>query len=111
MRRGDYTPIDTVITEFCDTDSKWGPLLFLRPARSERLEVGRCAVMALLPGILFGLLGSILFSLMARHFGRPALPVYVLPILVTAFYFGVCRIVLAPAWNRRAALLMGRRGR
>lgn len=111
MRPGDYTPTDTLITDYCDNDAHWGPLLFLRPARSEHLETRRCAVIAVLPGILFGLLGSILYVLIARLTEQPALPVYVLPILFSAACFAACRVVLAPSWNRRATLLMGPRGR
>jgi hypothetical protein len=111
MRPGDYTPTDTLITDYCDSDSNWGPLLFLRPARSEYLGAGRCAVMAALPGVFFGLLCSILYALSARAFEHPTMPIYVLPILFSAACYGVCRVVLAPSWNRRARLLMGRRGR
>lgn len=111
MRPGDYTPTDTLITDYCDNDSNWGPLLFLRPARSEHLDAGRCVVMAVLPGVFFGLLGSILYVLIARAIEHPPLPIYVLPILFTAACFGACRVVLAPSWNRRATLLMGGRGR
>jgi hypothetical protein len=111
MRPGDYTPIDTLITDYCDNDSNWGPLLFLRPARSEHLGAWRCVVIALLPGIFFGLLCSISYALIARAFDRPPVAIHVLPILFSAAYFAALRIVLAPSWNRRAALLMGRRGR
>jgi hypothetical protein len=111
MRHGDYTPTDTLITDYCDNDAHWGPLLFLRPARSEHLEIRRCAVIAVLPGIFFGLLCSILYALVARAADRPALPLHVLPVLFSAACFALCRIVFAPSWNRRATLLMGRRGR
>jgi hypothetical protein len=111
MRQGDYTPIDTLITDYCDHDSNWGPLVFLRPARSEHLETARCVVIAVLPGIFFGLLFSIVYALIARAFGHPPLPIFVLPILFSVACFAACRIVLAPSWNRRATLLMGRRGR
>jgi H+/Cl- antiporter ClcA len=111
MQPGDYTPIDTLVTDYCDTDSKWGPFLFLRPARSEQLTAMRSLVLSLLPGIALGLFGSILFALIAREFDRPPLPIYVLPLVLTAAYFAACRIILAPSWNRRANLLSGRRGR
>ncbi|HMJ10808.1 MAG TPA: hypothetical protein VK524_05345 [Polyangiaceae bacterium] len=111
MPPGDYTPIDTLITDYCDHDSNWGPLLFLRPARSEHLGVARCVVIALLPGIFFGLLCSIVYALIARPFAHPPLPIHVLPILFSAAIFAGWRLVLAPSWNRRAMLLMGRRGR
>jgi hypothetical protein len=105
MRHHDYTPTDALITDYCDTDSKWGPLLFLRPARSEALTVVRCAMLALLPGVFLGLIGSILFRLLTWGLGRPALSVAAFPIVLTTAYFFVCRFLLAPAWNRRAKLL------
>lgn len=106
----DFTPIDTLVTDYCDTDSKWGPLLFLRPARSKHWSLARCLILAAFPGLFLGLLGSILFALIARQFDRPALPVYFLPVVLTTAYFAACRIILAPSWNRRANLLSGRRG-
>ena len=105
MLPGRYSPADTYITDYCDTDSAWGPLLFLRPARSERFTTRRCSVIALMPGIPFGLLGSVLYRLLAHAIGRPALPVFVFPVVMTGFYFLLCRYLLMPPWNRRAALL------
>ncbi len=109
MRPHDYTPSDAIITDYCDTDSKWGPLLFLRPARSERFTVLRCLVLAILPGVFLGLIGSIVFRLITLVLGRPALPVGIFPLVLTLAYFLVCRFVLAPSWNRRASLLTNRR--
>ncbi|HMA93666.1 MAG TPA: hypothetical protein VKP30_13335 [Polyangiaceae bacterium] len=105
MRRNEYTPSDTLITDFCDTDSKWGPLLFLRPARSQRFSVYRCMALAILLGGGFGALGNILLLLIARALERPALPIFAFPLLLTAFYFLASCLVLAPSWNRRASLL------
>ena len=103
-----YSPADTFITDFCDTDSHWGPFLFVRPARSERLSVDRCALLATLFGVPLGLLGGIAHRLMAATLGRPTLPLVVFPVIVTLFYFLVCEIVLAPPWNRRSACLTNR---
>lgn len=105
MRQNDFSPSDTLITDFCDSDSKWGPLLFLRPARSERLDMRRCVALAILPGAAFGLLGSNLLGAVATLLGRPVFPIYLFPFTLSAFYFLLCRLVLAPAWNRRANLL------
>jgi hypothetical protein len=100
-----YSPADTLITDFCDSDAKWGPLLFLRPARSQRWSGWRCLALATFPGLALGLLGSVLVGALAHSLNRPSLPVYVFPSLLTGFYFLVCRMLLAPSWNRRAALL------
>lgn len=105
MRPHNFTPADTVITDYCDTDSKWGPLLFLRPARSEHFSVERSLALAIMPGVAFGLLGSISFQVVAQLLVRPALPLYAFPLLLTTFYFCVVRLLLAPSWNRRADLL------
>lgn len=105
MRPQDYTPSDAIITDYCDTDSKWGPLLFLRPARSERFTLPRCVLLATLPGVLLGLVGSIVFRLFTLVLERPGLPVGVFPFVLTMAYFFILRFVVAPSWNRRATLL------
>lgn len=105
MRIQPYSPADTLYTDYCDNDAKWGPFLFLRPARSQRLATWRCALLALLPGVPLGLVGSIIYRMLALHLGRPWLPVYVFPTLLSGFYFLVGRVFLAPPWNRRAAKL------
>jgi hypothetical protein len=109
MQPGRYSPADAYITDYCDSDSAWGPLLFLRPARSQRLTTLRCFVIALMPGAPFGLLGSVLYRMLSQAIGRPALPVYVFPVVMTSFYFLLCRFLLMPPWNRRAAWLAPRR--
>jgi len=94
---------DDVLTAFCDHDAKWGPILFLRPRRHERLGVVRTFVMAALPGICLGLLGSILLLLLSQAAGKAAPPVYAFPLALTGIYFLACRLTIVPAWNRRAA--------
>jgi hypothetical protein len=67
-------------------------------------------VIAIISGVFVGLLFSIVYALIARLVDHAPLPLHVLPVLFSAACFGACRIVLAPSWNRRATLLMGRRG-
>jgi hypothetical protein len=105
MHRNDYTPADTLITDFCDSDANWGPLLFLRPARSERLTDVRCFAVSFLPGVAFGLLGSFITRALGVLLERPTGSPLAFPLVLTVFYFLACRVVLAPAWNRRAELL------
>lgn len=105
MRRNEYTPSDTLITDFCDADAKWGPLLFLRPARSQRFTLSRCLALAILPGVGFGLFGNIVLLVIARTLSRPSIPVYAFPLMLTAFYFLLSCLLVAPSWNRRASLL------
>lgn len=105
MTSNRYSPADTFITDFCDTDAHWGPFLFVRPGRSQRLSANRCLVLAGLFGMPLGLVGGIFYGLVAHLLRRPTLPLLVFPLLMTLFYFVVCQLVLAPPWNRRAACL------
>ncbi|HKO91115.1 MAG TPA: hypothetical protein VJU61_08185 [Polyangiaceae bacterium] len=98
-------PSDRVFTEFCDRDSNWGPLLFLRPAQRERIGVARTAAGAVLLGLPFGLLATILLTLCARVLLRPAPGLLEFPLLLTLGYWLVAQLTLARAWNRRAARL------
>lgn len=93
---------DDALTTFCDHDDKWGPVLFLRPRRDQELGFGRTLLLAGLPGVCLGLLGSILLLLVCRAVGKDAPPVYAFPLALTGVYFAVCRLTIAPAWNRRA---------
>jgi hypothetical protein len=85
-------------------------LLFLRPARSQRFTTLRCLAIAIMPGIPFGLLGSVLYRMLSQMIGRPALPLIVFPIVMTSSYFLLCRFLLMPPWNRRATWLNNGRG-
>jgi hypothetical protein len=98
-------PSDRVFVEFCDRDSNWGPLLFLRPEQRERIGVARTAVGALLLGLPFGLFATILLTLCARLWVRPAPGLMDFPLLLTLGYWLVAQFTLARAWNRRAARL------
>ena len=99
---------DELFTRVVDSDEQWGPLLFLRPALHARFGLARLFTVAVLIGGAFGLPGSILLGLMARAAQRPALPVYVFPLVLTAVYFCVCQLSIVPAWNRRALRLSKR---
>jgi hypothetical protein len=103
-----YSPADTLITDFCDTDSHWGPFLFVRPARSERFTAYRSMILAAFFGVPLGLLAGMFYGCLARILERPTLPFAAFPVLVTTFCFLVCEMVIAPPWNRRAACLNNR---
>jgi hypothetical protein len=98
-------PNDRVFTEFCDRDSNWGPLLFLRPARKQRMSLGRTAFGAALLGVPYGLLATILLAVMARAFAQPTPPLLHFPLLLTLGYWLVAQLTLARPWNRRAQRL------
>lgn len=103
MRQGTFF---NLINDISDRDEQWGPLLFLRPARHQRIGWLRTTVLALLLGGLFGMLGSVVLALIARSLERPVPPVYLMPAALTVVYFLVCRFTLAAAWNRRARVLV-----
>jgi hypothetical protein len=98
-------PNDSVFTEFCDRDSNWGPLLFLRPTQGKRIGVARTVAGAVLLGLPFGLFATILLTLCARVLARPAPALVEFPLLLTLGYWLVAQLTLARAWNRRAARL------
>lgn len=97
---------DSFITELCDSDTQWGPLLFLRPGRDQRFTLLRASLMALIPGLAFGALGGFILNLVALEFGKPAVPWYSFPITMVGLYFAACALMVVPAWNRRAARLV-----
>jgi hypothetical protein len=98
-------PNEAALVDFCDRDTNWGPLLFLRPARADRMSPGRTAAGAVLLGIPLGLFAAIVLTLMARALSRPVPPVGYFPPLLTVAYWVVAQFTLARAWNRRAARL------
>ena len=98
-------PFDDNLIDFCDRDSNWGPLLFLRPERKQRMTRARTAAGAVLLGIPLGLLGSILMSLFAQLVSQPTPALFFFPVVLTLGYWGVAQVTLARAWNHRAARL------
>ena len=105
MLTTDLLPDDDVFTDFCDRDSNWGPLLFLRPSRRERMSWLLTAAGALLLGLPYGLLATILLGLCARLFSQPTPSIVQFPLFLTLGYWLVAQFTLARAWNRRAARL------
>jgi hypothetical protein len=98
-------PFDDSLIDFCDRDSNWGPLLFLRPERKQRMSHGRTAAGAVLLGVPLGLFGSIVMSLFARFVHEPAPGLLYFPLVLTLGYWCVASLTLARAWNLRAARL------
>src|SRR4051812_18822432 len=97
--------LENRIIALCDADDAWGPLLFLRPSKHRPLTLPRTALMAFVPGLAFGMLGSILLALAARALEVPVRPLYAFPLALSVIYFVACPLLVAPAWNRRVALL------
>jgi hypothetical protein len=96
-------PNEETFNDFCDRDSNWGPLLFLRPERHERINLSRTATGAMILGVPLGLFATIALTLFANIMGqtRPALMYF--PLVLTLAYGVIGHITLARSWNRRAA--------
>jgi hypothetical protein len=105
MASNDLPEADRFFVDYCDSEANWGPLLFLRPARHERLGLRRTLVMSVLLGSVFGVLGDVLLLLAARFLHKPSVSPLPFPLVLTVAYFVVQRVTIAPAWNRRAARL------
>lgn len=98
-------PTDHAFVDFCDQDSNWGPLLFLRPERKERMGLVRTVAGAVLLGLPLGLFGTIVMTLFARLVSQPAPALAYFPAILTVAYWVVAQVTLARAWNRRALRL------
>lgn len=98
-------PFDDLLIDFCDRDSNWGPLLFLRPDRKQRMSQQRTVAGAVLLGVPLGLFGSILMTLFARLVDQQAPALLYFPVVLTVGYWCVAQFTLARAWNLRAARL------
>ena len=101
----DVIPNERALCDFCDHDANWGPLLFLRPERREKMSALRTAAGAVLLGLPYGLFAAILLALFSRFMARPAPGLFMFPLLLTLGYWLVAQVTLARAWNRRAARL------
>lgn len=96
---------DDRLNQFSDSDDMWGPLLFLRPERNKAMAPARVLALAGLLGGFYGMLGNVIFALLARG-GAGARPaVWMMPALLSAMYFVCAQISIVGAWNRRARSL------
>ncbi len=101
-------PSDRLFNDYCDVDAKWGPLLFLRPARHQRFGFRRTLAMSVMLGTLFGLAGNLALLVAAQTLHRPTASPLAFPAAPRAAYFLIASLTFAPAWNRRAARLTRR---
>jgi hypothetical protein len=99
----DVIPSEETFIDFCDRDSNWGPLLFLRPERSERIGVARTAAGALILGIPLGLFATIMLTLLANLTDQQGPSLAYFPLVLTVAYGVIAHVTLARPWNRRAA--------
>lgn len=99
---------DDRLNQVNDRDDMWGPLLFLRPARSQVMTPARVLVISGLLGLFYGMLGNVVIALLARDgVGYKPSPL-AMPALLTAMYFVCAQLSLVGAWNRRARLMSRR---
>jgi hypothetical protein len=99
----DATMIDDVeraVNHVNDTDHEWGPFLFLRPERYERMTSARVAALAVLHGVLAGLVVNVVVRLTGEH--AASLNPLLFPMATPLGLFALYRFTFAACWNRRA---------
>jgi hypothetical protein len=99
---------DETLNALADAGALWGPLLFLRPKHHQVLTSGRLLTICGLFSGFYGMCGNVLIALLRYPASRPVTPVYVLPLLLTAFTFLCGRLTVARSWNTRARRLARR---
>lgn len=93
------------LNQLADRDREWGPFLFLRPKRYEKIGFLRALALSILIGGFFGMGANVVVAVLAHSMERPFPPVYAIPGALTLIYFFVFRFTVARAWNRRAERL------
>jgi len=89
--------LERVANFVSDTDHNWWPFLFLRPSPRERMSFGRIALLAILYGVLAGVVVDVL--LRCTH---PAASPWVFPLGTPIGFFLFYWATFAASWNRRA---------
>jgi hypothetical protein len=92
--------LERAMNHVSDMDQEWGPLLFLRPERHQRMTSLRVAQLAILYGVLAGLAVNVVVKLSGEH--AAALEPLLFPLGTTLGFFAVYRCTFAACWNRRA---------
>jgi len=95
------TDFERLLNHVTDTDHEWGPFLFLRPGREERMTSLRVGALAALYGILAGCVVNVVVRLTGEHGG--SVPPLLFPLATTLGFFALYRATFAVSWNRRAA--------
>ena len=104
-----HREIDERLNELSDRDAFWGPLLSFRPAQNRRLSGWRALALSCAAGGFYGMLLNLALALICRR-SHHLPPVHAVPLVLTFTYFVGFQLTLAPAWNRRAQLLVRRAG-
>ncbi len=102
-----HRELDEKLNDLSDRDAFWGPLVSFRPEKEQCISVARVLLITGVVGGFYGMLLNVMLAMICRHaLHRP--PVYGAPLLLTFTYFVAFQLSLAPAWNRRARLLVRR---
>ena len=102
-----HRELDEKLNELSDRDAFWGPLLSFRPEKEQCISVGRSLLLTSLVGGFYGMLLNVMLGIIC-HRSHQMPPVYGAPLVLTVTYFVAFQLSLAPAWNRRARLLVRR---
>ncbi|MEO7037132.1 MAG: hypothetical protein ABI548_24475 [Polyangiaceae bacterium] len=104
-----HRELDEKLNDLSDRNAFWGPLLSFRPEKEQCIGVSRALLLTSVVGVFYGMLLNVMLALICRH-ARHMPPVYGAPLMLTFTYFVAFQLSLAPAWNRRARLLVRRAG-
>lgn len=95
--------IENALIRMADLDWGWWPFIGLRPAKNEEMTTERVATMSICFGAFFAPLPLLLLALAGVPFSLGVLGG--ITSLSVLCFFGVYRLTMAPAWNRRAKWL------
>lgn len=95
--------LENALIRMADLDWGWWPFLGLRPAKNQEMTTERVALMAMAFGLFFAPLPLLVLALS----GMPCSVSLVGGVAAASVlcFFGVYRVTMAPAWNRRARWL------
>jgi hypothetical protein len=99
---------DNTLVEWADSDALWGPLLFLRPKRTEHLGPGRIGVIACVLGCVQGLAVNFVVATANRFVGQASAPGYEISIALSLALAVALDLSVGRAWNRRVDRLQRR---
>src|SRR4051812_32574269 len=95
--------LEQFVNDVSDLDREWGPFVFLRPARTERMTSWRVMALAALYGVMAGMVANLVARMTAEGRG---LNVLFFPFAATLGFFVIYRLTFAVCWNRRAERLL-----
>ena len=102
-----HRELDEKLNGLSDRDAFWGPLLSFRPEKEHCISAGRVLLLTSVVGGFYGMMLNVMLALICRR-AHHMPPVYGAPLVLTFTYFVAFQLSLAPAWNRRARLLVRR---